>query len=52
MIPNPVQLSEIAAYVQLYGPPTVHMEIFIHLIILVDDDDLSNIKSSRGNSSS
>jgi hypothetical protein len=51
MLPNPIQLSEIAAYVNLYGPPTVRIEIFVELISVLDDDDLTNLRSKSGNTS-
>jgi hypothetical protein len=52
MIPNPIQLSEIVAYVQLYGEPSIPMTIFVQLLTVVDEDDLSHLRSTGGNTAS
>lgn len=36
MSPNPINLSEILAFTQIYGRPTIAIELFIELIGIMD----------------
>jgi len=36
MVPNPINLSEILAFVQIYGRPTIAIETFVELIGTMD----------------
>ena len=48
---NPIQLSEILAYIQLYGPPAMELSMFIELLGVTDtkflDLENGNVASNR-----
>jgi len=54
--PNPIQLSEIKAFIELYGEPSVGYTIFEEIIRVMDGADLefmaAKTKVSEGNGSS
>lgn len=45
---NPIQLSEIRAYIDLYGEPSMGVVIFEELIAVMDE----HVKGFNGNDSS
>ena len=57
MAPNPILLSEIEAYVRLFGPPSLPLNLFIQLISEMDSKYLelnapkSSSKPANGNKS-
>lgn len=48
MGPNPIQLSEIKAFVDLFGLPSIHLYEFVHLIGLIDQKYLELSNGNRG----
>ena len=48
LVPNPIQLSEIYAYLQGYGAPTLPIDMFMDLLGAMD---LKYLELSRGNKS-
>ncbi len=36
MAPNPIQLSDIMAFIQVFGPPTVGLDLFVELLGVMD----------------
>lgn len=49
MAPNPIQLSEILAYIQVYGQPQLPVDIFMDLLSTMDSKYL---EKRSGNSTS
>lgn len=49
---NPISLAEIAAYVQIFGPPTIPMDMFVELLGIMDIKflELSNASKHPSNS--
>jgi len=52
MVPNPIQLSEILAYFELFGKPCLPVDMFIDLIGVMDSKylELSSGNGTGGNS--
>lgn len=48
MAPNPIALSEISAWVQIFGHPTVALTTFIDLIGVVDQKFLELASNGNG----
>lgn len=48
---NPIQLSEIAAFVNLFGPPSVPISVFVHLIGVMDLASVAPKATNHGNES-
>lgn len=46
MVPNPIQLSEINAYLGQYGQPSIPIDVFIDLLGAMD---LKYLELSNGN---
>lgn len=47
MAANPIQLSEIKAYIDIYGPPSIAVDLFIDLVGLMD---IKYLELSHGHS--
>ena len=46
---NPIPLSEQLAYIQLFGMPSIPVDIFVHLIGVMDNKYLELSSKSNGN---
>jgi hypothetical protein len=51
MAPNPIQLSEIVAFIGLYGKPSISVDVFIELVGVMDTKylELANGNSPSSN---
>lgn len=47
MAPNPIQLSEVVAYINLYGPPSTDIDLFLSLITVVDNVYLERYSGNK-----
>lgn len=52
MSPNPIQLSEIMAFIGLYGRPTISIDVFIELLGVMDTKYLELKSGDRPSSNS
>jgi hypothetical protein len=47
MVPNPIALSEISAWIHIFGQPTVPLTLFIELIGVIDQKFLELCSGNR-----
>lgn len=48
MAPSPIQLTEIEAFIRLYGPPQMPLDIFVELLREMDNEYLDKLSTSHG----
>lgn len=52
MAPNPIQLSEILAFMELYGRPSISIDVFVELLGVMDTKYLELKSGDRPSSNS